>query len=223
MDKRANLNKNLDDGTFRNCYYLKEELVKFCRENNLPTGGSKAELTERIAIYLKSGRICETKTLNQSKMSNVCAVQVLNDKDKNEIRAARAAVKSKASVENIDDDTLIEENFVCSQKHREFFESRIGKGFSFNVRFQKWLKTNAGKTYKDAIEAYSQIVEDNSRNKYPIDSQFEYNTYIRDFFADNKGKSLNDAIACWKYKKSIQGSNRYDKSDIVVLTTPNDL
>lgn len=237
MDERVNLNKNLDEGTFRNCYYLKEELVKFCRENNLPTGGSKGELTERIAIFLRTGKVCEEKTsnkkeidsvcmaqaLNKKGKSEICAMQASNDKDKNEIRAARAAGKSKTSVENIYDDTLIEKIFVCSQKHREFFESRIGKGFSFNVRFQKWLKTNAGKTYKDAIEAYRQIVEDNSRNKYPIDSQFEYNTYIRDFFEENKGKSLSDAIACWKYKKSIQGSNRYEKADLVVLTTPNDL
>ena len=36
--------------------------------------------------------------------------------------------------------------------------------------------------------------------KTKIDKQFEYNTYIRDFFADNRGKSLDEAIKCWKYK-----------------------
>lgn len=151
MDKRVNLNKNLDEGMFRNCYYLKEELVKFCRENNLPTGGSKAELTERIAIFLKSGKICEGKTPNKREIGSVCMAQALNNEDKDEICAVRALKdsakneicvslatgKSKTSAENIDEDTLIEENFVCSQKHRAFFESRIGKGFSFNVRFQK--------------------------------------------------------------------------------------
>lgn len=237
MDKRVNLNKNLDEKTFRNCYYLKEELVKFCKENNLPTGGSKAELTERIAIFLKSGKVCEGKTYNKMEIGNVCMAQASNNKDRNEncavhalkdsaksgICSAQGAGKSNTSVENIDEDTLIETNIVCSQKHRAFFESRIGNGFSFNVRFQKWLKANAGKTYRDAIEAYRQIVEDNKKNKYPIGSQFEYNAYIRDFFEDNKDKSLNDAIACWKYKKSIQGSNRYDKNDLVVLTTPSDL
>lgn len=237
MDKRVNLDKNLDEGTFRNCYYLKEELVKFCRENNLSTSGSKAELTERIAVFLKSGKTCEGKTSNKREIGNVCmsqalnnedkndicAVQTLKDSAKNEICATQTAGKSKTCIESIDEDTLIEDNFVCSQKHRAFFESRIGKGFSFNVRFQKWLKANAGKTYKDAIEAYGQIVEDNKKNKQPIDSQFEYNTYIRDFFADNKGKSLSDAIACWKYKKSIQGSNRYEKADLAVLKAPSNL
>lgn len=43
------------------------------------------------------------------------------------------------------------------------------------------------------------------------------NTYIRDFFADNKGKSLDDAIKYWKYKKQLQGHNRYEKSDLIAL------
>lgn len=44
-----------------------------------------------------------------------------------------------------------------------------------------------------------------------IGKQFEYNTYIRDFFADNKGASLDDAIRCWKYKKSLKGQNKYER------------
>lgn len=55
------------------------------------------------------------------------------------------------------------------------------------------------------------------RSKTKIDKQFEYNTYIRDFFADNRGKSLDEAIKCWKYKKQLPGHNRYEKSDLDVL------
>lgn len=58
---------------------------------------------------------------------------------------------------------------------------------------QHWLKNNSGKTYKDSIEAYYQIVEDKKKNKTTIDKQFEYNIYIRDFFADNKDKKLEYA------------------------------
>ena len=42
-------------------------------------------------------------------------------------------------------------------------------------------------------------------------------TYIRDFFADNKGKTLDEAIKCWKYKKGLPGNNRYERSDLVAL------
>lgn len=50
-----------------------------------------------------------------------------------------------------------------------------------------------------------------------IEKQFEYNTYIRDFFENNKGKTLDEAIACWKYKKSKSGHNRYERTDLDAL------
>ncbi len=53
--------------------------------------------------------------------------------------------------------------------------------------------------------------------KTTIGKQFEYNTYIRDFFADNPGKSLKDAIRCWNYKKSLSGHHRYESTDLEAL------
>ena len=147
MSERTKLDKNLDGKTFREFYYLKEELVDFCRRYGLPTSGGKLEITERI-------------------------------------------------IGNITTDTEIEPNFVCSEKHRAFFKEHIGNGFSFNVAFQKWLKSNTGKTYADAITAYYRILEEKKSSKTKIDKQFEYNTYIRDFFADNQGNSLDEAIKC---------------------------
>ena len=46
---------------------------------------------------------------------------------------------------------------------------KIGKSFSFNVMFQKWLKANAGKTYRDAIDAYYQIIEEKQKGKTKMD------------------------------------------------------
>lgn len=189
MAERPELNKQLDSRTFRDFYYLKEELTEFCRENGLPASGGKEELTERIAYFLETG----------------------------EVKKTAAKSRKAVTVGNIDLDTTIESDFVCSEKHRAFFKEHIGNSFSFNVAFQKWLKSNAGKTYEDAVSAYYQILEDKKKTKTTIDKQFEYNTYIRDFFADNKGKTLDDAIKCWKYKKQLQGHNRYEKSDLTAI------
>lgn len=90
--------------------------------------------------------------------------------------------KTTKDVGVITENTLIESNVVCSEKHRSFFKEKISKSFSFNVLFQKWLKSNAGKTYGNAINAYYQILEEKKKGKTTIDKQFEYNTYIRDFF-----------------------------------------
>ena len=194
MSERPELSLNISVDTFKNYYFLKEELVDFCRQNGLQTSGSKQELTERIACFLETGK--RTKT---------------NPKP-----------KSTVNIGDITEDTLIEPNIVCSEKHRAFFKEKIGKTFSFNVAFQKWLKSNAGKNYAEAITAYHIILEEKKKGKTVIDKQFEYNTYIRDFFADNQGMSLDEAIICWKYKKSLEGHNRYEKTDLIALEKDND-
>ncbi len=188
--KRPNLDKELDGKTFCSFYYLKEELTDFCRKNGLPATGGKIELTDRIACFLDTGNV-----LPSSKKTKI-----------------------RHDVGIINENTKIEPDFVCTQKHRAFFEEKIGKNFSFYVAFQKWLKSNAGKTYGEAIAAYYQILDEKKKGKTTIDRQFEYNTYIRDFFEDNQGKSLEEAIKCWKYKKSLQGHNRYEKSDLIALS-----
>lgn len=35
-------------------------------------------------------------------------------------------------------------------------------------------------------------------------------------FNDNRNKSLDQAIKCWKYKKSLKGHNKYGKDDLKV-------
>lgn len=187
---RPELNNQLDSKTFKEYYYLKEELVEFCRRNNLQTTGGKIELTERIVKFLNTGEKI-SKPHSFKRIQNMGEITL---------------------------DSVIEDNFICSEKHRAFYKKEIGKSFSFNVLFQKWLKSNAGKTYKDSIDAYYRILEDKKNNKTVIiDKQFEYNTYIRDFFNDNKDKTLDDAIKCWKYKKSSKGHNKYEKKDLEAL------
>ncbi len=169
IEERPDLNLELNVEIFRQFYYLKEELVEFCRKNNLQTTGSKTELTERIAIFLESGKRTRTN---------------------HETRKSQSIGKSTSGEIKVDD--IIEENFVCSEKHRAFFKEQIGKSFSFNVAFQKWLKSTAGKTYADAIAAYHQILQEKKTNgKGEIEKQFEYNTYIRDFLPRTKERRLS--------------------------------
>ena len=186
MSERPKLDKNLSGAAFRAWYWLKDELVEFLRENGLPVTGGKTELTDRIADFLDTGNVNAPKPTRKT---------------------------SKKPVGDITPETVIEENFVCSEKHRAFFKTQLGESFTFNVKFQKWLKSNAGKTYRDAVEAYKEIKKDKGGRK-TIDSQFEYNTYIRDFFEHNPGHPLEEAIRCWKYKKSQPGSHKYEDSDL---------
>jgi hypothetical protein len=111
--------------------------------------------------------------------------------------------------------SIIEENFRCAEC--AFFKSVLGGGFKFNVEFQAWLKTNAGKTYADAVSIYKEIAESKKTTVTVIGGQFEYNAYVSVFFAANKGRNLEQAIACWDHKKSLPGHDRYEASDLEVL------
>ncbi|MBO0451697.1 DUF6434 domain-containing protein [Candidatus Enterococcus murrayae] len=187
-EKRPELKVGLKPDAFLDYYYLKAELQLFCQEQGLVKSGSKAELNQRIEHFLRTGQ----------------RLTAVNEEQK--------AVRT----EEITLNSLIEENIVCSEKHRTFFRRELGETFSFKVAFQKWLKSNAGKTYREAVEVYSEIA---AKKPEKIDSQFEYNTYIRDFFADNQGRSLQEAIVCWKYKRALPGDNKYHAADLKALET----
>ncbi len=42
MPERPALNDNLDSATFQNYYFLKDELIRFCRQEGLQTTGGKS-------------------------------------------------------------------------------------------------------------------------------------------------------------------------------------
>lgn len=189
--ERPALSPTLSAKIFKNYYYLKEELVFFCRKNQLQTTGTKEQLTSIISHYLSTG---EKVTLTKSSRK-----------------------KKPTSDTDIDLNSLIETDFICSEKQRAFFKREIGPTFSFNVLFQKWLKNNSGKTYREAVVAYDQILHDKKKNKTTIDKQFEYNTYVRAFFENNQTLTLPDAIQCWNYKKTLPGHNNYESDDLIVL------
>lgn len=182
------LTKDLTPEEFKEYYFLKEELKDFCRQEGLKISGNKADLEKRIIHYLSTGQSLKEESVQYNPPEKLFDISL---------------------------DSKIGENFTCSEDKREFFQKEIGRGFKFKVRFQKWLKSNQDKTYQDAINAYFEI--QNSKEKTQIGKQFQYNHYIRDFFEDNDDKSLDEAIKCWKYKKSLKGHNRYEKSDLNVL------
>ena len=96
MEERPNLDIKLDSKTFKEYYYLKEELIDFCKKNQLQTTGGKIELTERIAKFLATGeRTSRSHTIRKS--NNIGEITL---------------------------DTIIEENFTCSQNIEHFIRKK---------------------------------------------------------------------------------------------------
>lgn len=184
---RPNLTKDISVESFKDFYWLKEELQSFCRENGISASGSKIEISNRIESFLRTGEV--KKTIRKSKVNKKIEPQV-----------------------DLSFDTVITENHRCSQNVRAFFKTVIPK-FHFSTYIQNYFKNNVGKTYRDVVDTW---YEEEERKKDPsykknIAPQFEYNQFISDFFADpiNQGKSREESIEAWNEIKKLPGSNKY--------------
>ena len=183
---RPNLTKDSSVQSFKDFYWLKEELQSFCRENGISASGSKIEISDRIETFLRTGEIKKSIRKSSNKKVETQADLSLN--------------------------TVITERHRCSQDVRAFFKTAIPK-FHFSTHIQNYFKNNVGKTYRDVVDAW---YEEEERKKDPsykknIAPQFEYNQFIRDFFADpkNQGKSRGEAIESWNEIKKLPGTNKY--------------
>ena len=190
---RPNLDKNISLLDFKDFYWLKEELVDFCKQVGINTNGSKIELTNKIEKYLTTGKVSSFVQKTTPKKSNF---------DWNS--------------ENLNRETTITDNYKNTENVRDFFIKEIGTNFSFNVKFMAWLKENAGKTLDDAITKWKEIKDLKKDKNYQseIDPQFEYNRYIRAFLFDNPNLSSKDAMKFWKLKRARRGTNEYEQTDL---------
>lgn len=178
----------------RQWYWLKQELVDYCKLIKINYSGSKAEITDRIAEILETGIIQEKKTNKKPKPTS----------------------RFNWAKEVLTPNTIITDSYKNGQNTRRFFQDQIGPNFKFNIDFMAWIKANYGKTLKDAVEQW-QLLEDRKKDKNfktTIPTSNQYNQYMRDFFADNPNKTIKDARKYWALKRSLPGSNKYEKSDL---------
>ena len=191
---RPRLDENISPAEFREYYWLKEELVAFCREVGIDCSGAKSDISDRIEAFLRTG--VKPQKAVAKKLETLSSFDWNNE------------VLSPA--------TVITDNYKNTQNVRKFFTQHIGTHFSFNVQFMNWTKANVGETLETAIAEWKRIhIQKKDKNiKTEIAPQFEYNRYIRDFLADNPDKTIAEAIHFWKLKKSRKGTNRYEKGDL---------
>ena len=129
--ERPELNRALDSRTFRDFYFLKEELVDFCRENGLPTSGGKIEITDRIAHFLDTGEIISVSRKKKMKVpaSNICL------------------------------ETKIEPDFVCTEKHRAFFKEHTKAEIILNMFKKGYTLEQIADVTEKSISEIGKIVE----------------------------------------------------------------
>ena len=165
MADRPVLNKKMDSKTFREFYYLKEELVRFCRENGLPVSGGKIELTDRIAHFLDTGEVLKPSSVKVRIESNfVCSekhraffkehignqfsfnVTFQKWLKANAGKTYEQAIEAYAQIleEKKKSKTTIDKQFEYNTYIRDFFEDNRGKSLDDAIKCWKYTKAMAG-------------------------------------------------------------------------------
>jgi hypothetical protein len=176
-------------------YWLKEELVNYCKIKGIRYTGGKFEILDRIADNLDG----KTEKLKNKKPDQ-----------------STFNWHSTPLTPN----TIITNSYKNSQNVRRFFKQQCGATFHFNIPFMAWMKANVGKKLKDAVKEWKRLhaLAKDKKFKSLIPSHNQYNQYIRDFFADNPGKTMVEARHCWKLKRQLPlERHRYERSDLKLM------
>jgi hypothetical protein len=193
--KRPDINNIKTGNELKRWYWLKQELVDFCKAAQISYVGSKFDVLERIVITLNKGRTKAEKIPQSGKPTSKFIWS-----------------KSLLSL-----DTVITDSYTNGSNTRNFFKQHCGDKFHFSIPFMHFMKNNCGKTLQDAINEWQRLKKQsqdkNFKSKIPTGNQ--YNKYIRDFFADNPNMSIKQAIHFWKLKRSLPlGRHIYEKADL---------
>ncbi len=196
---RPNINSVTSGEELKRWYWLKAELVTYCKQAGISYLGAKFDILERIALALDEG-ISKTKSPVSPAKSN---------SKPNSKFDWHSAVLSP--------ETIITDSYKNSQNARRFFIQHCGEQFHFSIPFMQFMKANCGKTLQDAIHEWKRLDQQNKDKNFKreIPAGNQYNQYIRDFFADNPELSIKEARHFWQLKRSLPlGRHVYERSDL---------
>jgi hypothetical protein len=193
---RPLINVVLSGQELKRWYWLKRELVDYCKLINLNYSGSKFDILDKIAHALDEGR------------ASLIPSKAINSK--------QAISKFDWQKEPLSIDTIITDSYKNSQNVRCFLRQHCGDNFRFSIPFMDYMKINCSKTLGDAINEWKRLyqisLDKNFKSEIPDGNQ--YNKYLRDFFADNPHSTIGEARHCWKLKRNLPlGRHKYEKSD----------
>ena len=190
---------------FKKWYWLKEEVVNYCKAAKIPYSGSKFDIIDRIANVL------------DNKIDNKIPTDEPSKSDKITPKSSKTILKMNWHTAHLTLDTVITDSYKNGQNVRRFFQEHCGEKFSFNIEFMAWMKKNEGKTLENAVNEWLRIAEQSKDKTFKsiIPEGNQYNKYMRDFFLDNPDKTIQEARHFWQLKRTLPlGLHKYERSDL---------
>lgn len=110
---RPILDQNISLQDFKDFYWLKKELLAFCRIHGISTSGEKIEITSRIIKYLETGVVEKKPVVQQIKSSS----------------------RFNWNNEVLTKETLITDSYKNTENVRLFFKNQIGPHFHLMINY----------------------------------------------------------------------------------------
>lgn len=181
---------------FRRWYWLKEELIDYCRSKGIKTTGGKFTIADRIAHYLSTGQTAYPGDKASPKTTSMF----------------------NWATEPLSLDTVITDSYRNGPNMRRFMIEQVGPRFRFSIAFMDWMQHNVGKTLRDAIAEWHRLEAQKRDPNYQsvIPPHNQYNRYTREFLADNPDKTIKDSRRYWKLKRALPEETVYARSDLAL-------
>ena len=170
---RPLLNTKLSEEEFLRWYWLKDELIDFCRLSKLQTAGQKPVLTERIAAFLGS----------------------------REIPHHSPTIRNGVMPREFSLNTTISFGWRCSPALGAFFKQQCGPGFRFNAAMRNFIHSQTGASLQQAVECYLQSMSIDSPRQAII-PQNQFNRHTREFYLANPRATPEQVRAAWFEKRA---------------------
>ncbi len=152
-------------------YWTLAELTGLARQLDVPRGGGKAVLTERLRAAL--------------------------DERPLPTAASRRRPAARQLSAPVDGTTVIPEGQRCSQVLREFFHQAIGPGFHFDAHMRSYIAENPGRTLDEAV-AHWHVTRAAAARPQEIGAQFEFNRFLRAWHTAHPTGTREEALAAWQ-------------------------
>jgi len=197
MTDRPDISDCADAATFRQRYYLKEELVAFARDHGIQSTGGKFDIADRIAYYLDHGEAPPVQKVRKP-------------------TSKFAWHKAKLT-----DETVITDSYRKGPNVRRYFEKHIDR-FAFSIPLMEWMKANVGKTLADAVVEAKRIKDAKRKGvKQPDQPHNQYNAYTRAYFAVVADGTQEEVRALWAERRKRPGPFVFHLKDLDLVRLPD--
>ncbi|MEL7372181.1 MAG: DUF6434 domain-containing protein [Myxococcota bacterium] len=175
---------------FRRWYWLKTELVEYCRAQGLATAGNKPDLQARIETWLTDGT-----------------------------RQAPAARPKRQGIDwrqaTLTPATRIDGAYRNTQNMRAFMKHHASPRFAFSNEFMQWMRSNVGKTLADAVAFWTELDRKKREDGYREASlpQNQYAQFSRAIAEAAPGIKAINIRRIWKLKRTGPGPHVYTPGD----------